>query len=93
MAGIGTITTEQAISDELIKKSNSGLVVNAFREKELSKAVTYVLKNPSVVKAWKINAEKYKERISNERIAKYFIDVIDYSLNCDGRGKPICPWL
>ena len=93
MAGIGTITTEQAISDELIKKSNSGLVVNAFRKKELSKAVTYVLKNPSVVKAWKINAEKYKERISNERIAKYFIDVIDYSLNCDGRDKPICPWL
>lgn len=93
MAGIGTITTEQAISDELIKKSHSGLVINAFRKKELFEAVSYVLKNPDMVKTWKLNAEKYKEKISNECVAKYFIDIIKYSLNCEGWEKPICPWL
>ena len=92
MAGIGTITTEEAISDELIKESNTGMVVGAFDKKQLYKAVNYVLNNKDIISTWKENTEIYKKYISNERIADYFKEVVAFS--CLGnREKPRCPWL
>lgn len=93
MAGIGTITTGEAISDELIKASNSGLVINAFQSQALYNSVSDVLKNPTIVNTWKENAKKYQNRISNETVANYFCKIIDYALLSTGEQKPACPWL
>lgn len=92
IAGIGTITTEEAISDELVKESKSGLVVNAFNHKGLFNAVSYVLDHPSVVNEWKNNALKYRDRISNDKIADYFNDVIEFTV-LKTNNKPRSPWL
>ena len=76
MAGIGTITTEEAVSDELVKASQTGLVVDAFRPKALYRAVLQVLEHPEMVNTWKENAKAYQNRISNEEFANYFGKVI-----------------
>lgn len=96
MAGIGTITTEEAISDELIKESNTGLVVDAFDKNQLYEAVCYVLDNKSLVSMWKANAVRYREHISNDRIADYFQEIVEFCcLWNDGieAEKPRCPWI
>lgn len=93
MAGIATITTEEAISDELIKVSNCGLVVDAFKKDELYRAVSFVLANPAIIDEWKENTKKYKNRISNERVAEYVKDIIEYALLENDKQKPRCPWL
>lgn len=93
MAGIGTITTEEAISDELIKKSKSGIVVNAFNFNELYDAILYVLSNPSVIDIWKNNASNYKKYISNVKVASYVNKIFEYISFEDIKEKPRCPWL
>ncbi len=93
MAGIGTITTEEAISDELVKASNTGLVVDAFKKEKLYQAVLSVVENPAIVKQWKENCIAYRERISNERIAQYVIDILEYVLSKNVKERPGCPWL
>ena len=92
MAGIGTITTEEAISDELIKESDTGIVVDAFDKKQLYKAVNYVLDNKNTISTWKDNTKDYKQFILNDRISDYFQKILDYS--CLNKGdKPRCPWI
>ena len=93
MAGIGTITTEEAVSDELVKASDTGLVVDAFRKNALLEAVSRVLENPDMVNAWKENAKNYQERIQNPAVAAYFYDVIEFALSQNGGKRPECPWL
>ena len=93
IAGIGTITTEEAISDELVKASGTGMVVDAFKKNELYKAVLSVIENPDIVNQWKENCTTYRDRISNEKIAKYVIEILEYVLSKDDREKPRCPWL
>lgn len=93
IAGIGTITTEEAISDELVKASGTGMVVDAFKKNELYKAVLSVIENPNIVNQWKENCTTYRDRISNEKIAKYVIEILEYVLSKDDKEKPRCPWL
>ena len=93
IAGIGTITTEEAISDELVKASGTGMVVDAFKKNELYKAVLSVIENPDIVNQWKENCTTYRDRISNEKIAKYVIEILEYVLSKDDKEKPRCPWL
>ncbi len=95
MAGIGTITTEESISDELVKESNSGVVVKAFRKNELYKAISDVLLNPSIIYSWKENAMNYRKRITNDVVADYFVRIVEYSFassKCE-KEKPQCPWM
>lgn len=93
LAGIATITTNEAISDELVKAADCGIIVNAFRKKELLRAVSYALDNPDQVCRWKKNAIKFAPRISNEVLADYFIQVIDYITHGEeSKERPVCPW-
>ena len=93
MAGIGTITTEEAISDELVKKSDTGAVVDAFNPKELRSVICDILENPKTVEKWKDNTEEYRECISNETIAEYFENIIKFAIEKKIDEKPRCPWL
>ena len=91
LAGIGTITTNEAGSDELVRASNTGRVVHAFRKKQLLAAVEQVLQTPTVVEQWKDNTVHYSQYISNEVVAAYFVKIINYVT--DKGEKPNCPWL
>lgn len=92
MAGIATLTTNEAVSDELVRASNSGMVVNAFRNRELREAVTRILKDPTMIAEWKANARAFAPRITNEAAAAYFSKVLQFSTSRKG-GKPSCPWI
>ena len=93
LAGIATITTNEAISDELVKAADCGMVVNAFRKRELLRALSYALDNPDRVRFWKENATKFAPRISNEMVANYFIQVVDYiAHDKESKERPVCPW-
>ena len=93
MAGIGTITTEEAISDELIKASDTGVVVDAFKRNALFHAVSELLESPSVVEKWKRNAMSYRACISNRKVAEYFNEILVCATTQGEKLKPRCPWL
>lgn len=93
VAGIGTITTHEAISDELIKYSGAGAVIRASRKKELLSVLKEVTNNPQLVVKWKENAVNYSERISNKKVVSYFIEIIENSLKTNKETRPICPWI
>ena len=93
IAGIATITTNEAISDELVRAADCGLVVHAFKRKELLRAVSHALNHPEQVCRWKRNAERFAPRISNEALAGYFIEITDYILQGkESKERPVCPW-
>ena len=93
LAGIATITTNEAISDELVRAADCGLVVNAFRKKELLRAITAALDNPEQLRRWKENAVRFAPRISNEALADYFIQITDYiTQDKENKERPVCPW-
>lgn len=91
IAGIGTITTNEAISDELIEYSQAGAVIRASRKKELLKVLEDIITNPGIVDTWKENAKKYSPKISNKKVANYFLDIVEYSIG-KKKEKPVCPW-
>ena len=93
MAGIGTITTNEAISDELVVASRSGIVVNANKKRELKHAVESVLEHPETVSLWKKNARAYAHKITNPAFVDYFVRCIEYIFN-DNKNEemPECPF-
>ena len=94
IAGIGTITTDEAISDELIRNSGAGLIVSASKKRELKKAVEYVLRDSQIIQKWKDAAKNYKDKISNEVVVEYFTNIMKYVFfneNYVGE-RPKCPW-
>lgn len=91
MAGIATITTNEAISDELVTASGTGLVVDANSKKGLLAAVRYAVDHPQTVKNWKENTQKFKQKISNSAVAEYFEDTLEYLFE-EGKEQPECPW-
>jgi glycosyltransferase involved in cell wall biosynthesis len=92
-AGIGTIVTDQATSDEMINVSGAGVVVPANNPKAMALAMQSVIDNHSLAERWGINAEKYRERISPQTVGKYFMNVLDYTFYNKGDHRPPCPWL
>ena len=92
-AGIGVITTNKAVSDELISASNAGLVVPANKPKELATAMQFAIDNPSEVESWKNNAERYVDRISSKTVGGYFIDILDFVFYEKMNERPHCPWI
>ena len=93
MAGIGTITTNEAISDELVTASGSGIVVGAFDKRQLKKAVESLLAAPEQIDEWKRNAEAFAPKITNKAFADYFERGLDFVLDSEYKeGRPECLW-
>ena len=93
MAGIGTITTNEAVSDELVAASRSGAVVRANKKTQMKRAVEAVLDNPNIVIDWKKNARDYAHKITNQAFADYFLENLEYIFNKQKiEGRPECPW-
>ncbi len=91
-AGCATIITNKATSDELIKESDSGVVIQD-KSKELFLKMKEMCDNTSVITQYKENTQNYKKKISGETVGQYFIDILDYTFNLNDTKKPKCPWL
>lgn len=93
-ANVAVIASDEAVSDEVIKKAGAGLVVKAKSSRLLAEAMQTAIDNPQIVNTWKLNAKAFKSRISNQAVAQYFLDVINYSCFDDYKGnRPRCPWI
>lgn len=60
-AGIGVISTDQAVSDELVTACKNGLVVPAGNRMEMKKAIQTVLDHPEILNRWKANTVPYEK--------------------------------
>lgn len=92
-ARIGTIITDEAVSDEMIKASGAGKVVAAGNVPALANAMQEVINNPEIVVDWKQKALKYEPCISSEIVGNYFINILDYTFYDSTLPRPHCPWL
>lgn len=91
-AGCATVITNKATSDELIRLSDTGIVVEDNAE-ELFLAIKKMCEDTSVVTMFKEKTKSYKGKISGETVGQYFIDLLDYTFNFNDTKKPKCPWL
>lgn len=91
-AGVGAIVSNRAVSDEIIREGNTGLVVKGGSYKELVQAMQYAIDNRKIVEEWKLNALGFYPNISPETVGQYFMDVLKYAFYDNGT-KPCCPWL
>lgn len=90
MAGIGCIVTNEAVSDELVSASGAGIVVEPDCV-DIASAMDSVMGNISLISQFHNAAVNYRERISADICADYFIDVILHVFEGVG-GEPIPPW-
>ena len=91
-AGCATIITNKATSDELIKKSDTGIVVKDSADK-IFDAMKEMCENTSLITRYKENTDDFRSKISGETVGRYFIDILDYTFITSGAEKPQCPWL
>lgn len=91
-AGIGTIITDTAGSDDLIEASGAGIVIKGNSKNQLSKAMDWSVNNPEKVRAWKRKALEYKNSWNENESAHYFISVINCALG-ESTHIPEVPWL
>lgn len=91
-AGVGVITTNHAVSDEVVSSSGAGLVVPANNSKKFAEAMQLVIDNPNIIPTWKKNALDFIPRISPRTVGEYLIDILDHTFY-NKKQKPKCPWL
>lgn len=93
-AGIGTIISDSAVSDEIITASGAGKVFHAGNIDELVKIIEDVINNPDIINIWKKRIIEYRNKISPNTVGKYLNDILCYVTENNSTGKyPICPWL
>ena len=91
-AGISVITTNEAVSDEMVIAAKAGLVVSAYSVAEFKEAVKTAIESPLMVQEWKRNAKNYRHRIQGNIVGGYFMDILDYTFY-EKQERPKCPWL
>ena len=91
-AGIGVITTDGAVSHEIIDKSGAGIVIKKNSSKQLTKAIQGVIDDPNIVITWKEKARCFVKQISTPVVGQYLIDIINYTVFNEGT-RPQCPWI
>lgn len=91
-AGIAVISSDQAVSHEVLNKSKSGFVFKSRDYKSLAKCMQNLIDNPSLLPELKNNAINFANYIDDVRIGKYLEDIINYTFYNEG-DKPMCPWI
>lgn len=89
-SGVGVITTNEAVSDEVITNSGAGIVVDCSASM-IAETMQSVIDDVSLVKKWHELAIAYKSKISSKTVGNYLIDILDYVFY-DNPVKPEKPW-
>lgn len=90
LAGVGVITTEAAVSDELIRFSGAGVVLADLSSGGLRTALENMTETE--VRRWKENAWHYAASISPATVAGYLNEVLDFAQG-NVLDRPVRPWL
>lgn len=91
-AGIATITTSEATSDELVSMSGSGAVVQPGNARALANAMSRLAKAPLLLEEYKANTRLIAEEIQAEVLAPYFIHALEHSVLHTNSTRPAPPW-
>lgn len=91
-AGIGAIVSEQAVSNELIDKSNSGIVFKNNSSNNLKEAMEIVIDNPKIISNWKKNSRGFYHKISEENVGDYLIKIIENNFIIKNSQDITPPW-
>lgn len=91
MACVGCIISDQAVSDELVKAANCGFVFQAGNANDLAKKIQKVLNEKQTILSWKESAYAFKNRLYASNLAKYFMDIVNFSCELSSR-RPKRPW-
>lgn len=91
-AGAGIVSTDEAVSHEVVTAADAGLVVPASDDVALARALQAAVDDRVRVDRWRANAIAYAPRIAPPTIGGYLMDVLDFAFL--GRGpRPECQWL
>ena len=90
MAGIGCITTNESVSDELVSSFDCGIVTESNPD-SIARTMDFVMKNVGLVNTWKKNAFNSRKNMNSDICADYFIDVLNY-LFFGKSERPELPW-
>lgn len=91
-ANVGVVSTDQAVSDEMITCGGMGLVVPGSDYKALARAMQFIIDNPETVDLYKRRASDYMPKASPESVGRYFMDIINFTFGYS-HNRPVCPWL
>lgn len=91
-AGIGCVISNNATSDELVKHAGNGQIICSDKI-SIQKSIIWMTEHRNDVEKWKINAQKFQNRISSKSVGDYFISVLDYILKDETGIRPVAPWL
>ncbi len=92
-AGLGVISTDQAVSHELIEESGAGLVVAADAPAQLARAMKKAIDDPAMTSQWQELARDYRPRINSETVGQYLGEVLLYCFIDQNRARPRPPWV
>ena len=90
-SGIGIITSDQAVSQEVIQNKNAGIIFKSGNYKQLAYEMNKTIDNPERVLEWMQNGKKLTSKINDVVVGKYFCDIIN-NVFYNGE-RPQCPWL
>lgn len=90
-AGIACIVTKGCVSDELIERYKSGIVVSSGDGKQLSDAIMFCITDKEAIDKMKRCAEQAAPDISMEAVGDYMWSVIQCRIN-KSSSIPECPW-
>ncbi|WP_446773583.1 glycosyltransferase family 4 protein [Macellibacteroides fermentans] len=91
-AGVVVISSDQAVSHEVLEKSKSGFVFKSRDYIQLSKLMQGLIDSPDKVPQLKKNALVFADTISDSNIGHYLADILNYTFYNEG-DRPVCPWI
>lgn len=90
--GCATIITNKATSDELVRGSDTGIIIKDS-PKELYLAMKKLCSDKHKLAEYKENTKSFRDKISDNTVGQYFIDILDYTYKLNDIDKPQCPWI
>jgi len=92
-AGRAIVSTDQAVSDEMVRASGAGHVVPADDPRALASVLQDAIDDPQKVRGWQQSARLYAPRVSSASVGRYLVDVLDHVFLEAQGSRPECPWL
>jgi glycosyltransferase involved in cell wall biosynthesis len=87
---VPVLASIEAGASAIIMQSGAGLTFSPYDIKSLIDKIESLSKDRNVITEWKIKAQKYALKLTNETAVNYFLECI--SSNFSGTIKPKCPW-
>ncbi len=93
-AGIGTVVSDRAGSQDLVRFSGAGRIVPSENIGVLRSAIQQLIVQPEIINKWKQCAVQFAPRITGEVVGQYLAEVLSHVFVNDKKdNRPTPPWL